>query len=125
MKNSFETSFKDDPVKSEYYLPAAADKLVKEGKARVKVIVSRDKWYGVTYKEDKEDVQNALQAMKRQRRDFILINCGNKYNDPSFWIIPDLKERVFYCAFELKMTCTPQNMTGIREYLNRAWCRRL
>ena len=64
LEEFFETSFKDDPVKSEYYLPAAADKLVKEGKARVKVIVSRDKWYGVTYKEDKEDVQNALQAMK-------------------------------------------------------------
>ena len=51
-------------MKSEYYLQASADKLVKEGKARVKVIVSRDKWYGVTYKEDKEDVQNALKAMK-------------------------------------------------------------
>ena len=27
-------------------------------------MTSPDKWYGVTYKEDKEDVQNALQAMK-------------------------------------------------------------
>lgn len=53
-----------NPLKGEYYLPFAADRLVQEDKATVKVITSPDKWYGVTYKEDKEDVQNALQAMK-------------------------------------------------------------
>lgn len=53
-----------NPLKGEYYLPFAADRLVREGKASVKVITSHDKWYGVTYKEDKEDVKDALQAMK-------------------------------------------------------------
>ena len=51
-------------MKSEYYLPAAADRLIQEGKARVKVLTSRDRWYGVTYKEDREDVKNALESMK-------------------------------------------------------------
>lgn len=60
----FNTIVKDNPLKGEYYLPSAADKLIKEGKARVKVIISQDKWYGVTYKEDKEDVKNALESMK-------------------------------------------------------------
>ena len=68
MKQEFphelEKILETNPLKGEYYLPFAADRLVQEGKARVKVITSPDKWYGVTYKEDKEDVQNALQAMK-------------------------------------------------------------
>lgn len=55
---------KTNPLKGEYYLPFAADKLVQEKKAEVKVITSHDKWYGVTYKEDREDVKNALQSMK-------------------------------------------------------------
>ena len=68
MKREFpqalEKIMETNPLKSEYYLPFAADRLVQEGKAEVKVMTSPDKWYGVTYKEDKEDVQNALQAMK-------------------------------------------------------------
>ena len=40
------------------------DRLLHEGKADVKVLRSRDRWYGVTYKEDKESVVNALQSMK-------------------------------------------------------------
>ena len=34
------------------------------GKAQVRVLTSADKWYGVTYKEDKESVVAALQSMK-------------------------------------------------------------
>lgn len=54
----------ENPLKGEYLLPHTADKLIKEGKARIKVLTSPDKWCGVTYKEDKEDVKNALEAMK-------------------------------------------------------------
>ena len=60
----FETVVKDNPLKGEYLLPNTADKLIREGKARIKVLTSRDKWCGVTYKEDKEDVKNSLEAMK-------------------------------------------------------------
>lgn len=55
---------KTNPLKGEYFLPGVVDTLLKEEKARVRVLRSRDKWYGVTYKEDKQTVVDALQAMK-------------------------------------------------------------
>ena len=54
----------ENPLKIEYFLPGVVDQLIKEHKASVKVLKSRDKWYGVTYKEDKPGVVDALQAMK-------------------------------------------------------------
>lgn len=54
----------ENPLKGEYLLPFTVDDLIKSGKARVKVLTSPDKWCGVTYKEDKEDVKNTLEAMK-------------------------------------------------------------
>ena len=57
-------ALKENPMKGEYLLPGTADELIKEGKADVKVLKSLDRWYGVTYKEDKESVVNALQSMK-------------------------------------------------------------
>ena len=50
--------------KGEYYLPKAVDRLLKEGKADVKVLRSGDQWYGVTNKEDKNSVQDAIQSLK-------------------------------------------------------------
>lgn len=64
MTEFFDTVVKENPIKGEYFLPSVADRLVKEGKAQVKVLTSHDKWYGVTYKEDREDVKNALESMK-------------------------------------------------------------
>ena len=49
--------------KCEYFLPSVVTKLIENGKARVKVLQSRDKWYGVTYKEDKPMVQQAMARM--------------------------------------------------------------
>ena len=57
-------ALKTFPLKGEYFLPGVVDTLLKEEKARVRVLRSRDKWYGVTYKEDKQTVVDALQAMK-------------------------------------------------------------
>lgn len=54
----------ENPLKGEYFLPDVVDRLLREGKAEVKVLKSRDRWYGVTYKEDKESVVSALQSMK-------------------------------------------------------------
>ena len=54
----------EDPLGAEYYLPKVADELIREGVADVKVLTSPDRWYGVTYKEDKETVTRALQSMK-------------------------------------------------------------
>lgn len=57
-------TIKENPLKGEYFLPLAVDQLLKEGKAEIKVLASDDRWYGVTYREDKESVIAALQAMK-------------------------------------------------------------
>lgn len=54
----------ENPMKGEYFLPGVVDQLIQEGKADVKVLKSMDRWYGVTYKEDKESVVDALQSMK-------------------------------------------------------------
>lgn len=54
----------ENPMKGEYFLPGVVDQLIQEGKAEAKVLKSMDRWYGVTYKEDKEGVVDALQSMK-------------------------------------------------------------
>ena len=53
-----------NPIKCEYFLPFVVDELLKEGKADVTVLKSIDRWYGVTYKEDKETVVNAIKGLK-------------------------------------------------------------
>ena len=53
-------ALKTDPVKGEYFLPSVVSQLIAEGKARVKVLRSHERWYGVTYKEDKEAVVAAI-----------------------------------------------------------------
>ena len=53
----------ENPEKGEYFLPSVVTQLLEEGKARVKVLRSADKWYGVTYREDKPVVVAAVKAM--------------------------------------------------------------
>lgn len=53
-----------NPMKCEYFLPFVVDELLGENKATVQVLKSLDKWYGVTYKEDKPVVVAAIQALK-------------------------------------------------------------
>ena len=53
-----------NPLKCEYFLPFAVDDLVQDGKASVQVLTTTDKWYGVTYKEDKPFVVKAIQSLK-------------------------------------------------------------
>lgn len=49
-----------DPLKAEYFLPSVVSQLIAEGKARVKMLHSADKWYGVTYQGDKPVVVAAI-----------------------------------------------------------------
>ncbi|MBQ7295208.1 MAG: nucleotidyltransferase [Clostridia bacterium] len=51
---------KDNMLRCEYFLPFVVDDLLKVGKATVKVLSTTEKWYGVTYKADKEIVVSAL-----------------------------------------------------------------
>lgn len=59
-----EEGLKVNPLKCEYFLPTVVSNLKENGKATVAVLTSKDKWYGVTYKEDKPVVVAAMQKMK-------------------------------------------------------------
>ena len=49
--------------KSEYYLPSVVSSLIEKGEKQVEVLIAEDKWYGVTYKEDNQNVVEAIGAM--------------------------------------------------------------
>lgn len=49
-----------DLMKDECLIPNTVGKMMKEGKATVKAYSNKDKWYGITYREDKEEVQKAI-----------------------------------------------------------------
>lgn len=54
-----------NPLKCEYYLPSVVSRLLDSNKAEVKVLLTTEKWYGVTYKEDKPMVMAAVKSWKR------------------------------------------------------------
>ena len=54
----------ENPLKCESLIPTTVGELVKEGVCKVKVLSSKDRWFGVTYKEDKPDVMARIQEMK-------------------------------------------------------------
>ncbi len=56
----------ENPMKGEYFLPTVVSNLLSKKKARVKVLRSNDKWYGVTYKEDKPTVVAALAELRQK-----------------------------------------------------------
>lgn len=57
-------AFSENPLKAEFLLPRVIGDLVNEKKATVRVLESRDQWYGVTYKEDLEPVAKAISKMQ-------------------------------------------------------------
>lgn len=67
--DELESGFKDflsnltEGGKQEYLLPTIVDKLVKEKRANVRVLESKDKWVGVTYKEDKPVVVASIKEL--------------------------------------------------------------
>ena len=61
-----EENLEKNPQKCEYFLPFVVDELLLEGRATVQVLKSEDKWYGVTYKEDKPQVVAAIRALKEK-----------------------------------------------------------
>ena len=58
--NAFFSDNSSNLLKAEYFLPEVVDRLISEKKARVKVLPSKDRWYGVTYQEDKPLVKKAI-----------------------------------------------------------------
>ena len=54
-----------NPLKCEYFLPLIPNQLINEGKVRVQVLPTHEKWYGITYHEDMPKVKAAIAAMKQ------------------------------------------------------------
>lgn len=69
LENRFEPFLKQsllkNPLKCEYFLPFVVGEILAENKADIKVLKSNDKWYGVTYKEDKQIFMNAIKELKK------------------------------------------------------------
>lgn len=63
---AFLDSLKAGDVKTEYLLPRIIDDLVQSGRARVTVLDTPDKWFGVTYREDKQAVTDAIRGLIRE-----------------------------------------------------------
>ena len=52
-----------NPLKGEFLIPAEVGRMLQKGQASVRVLSSPDRWYGVTYREDKPEVQQALNEL--------------------------------------------------------------
>ena len=61
-----ETDLPRNPLKAELYLPFVVNDLLKEEQVSVRVARSEDRWWGVTYQEDKPQVKSALRALSEQ-----------------------------------------------------------
>lgn len=59
----FLNNISDNPLKSEYLLPIIIDKLIKNNEANVKLLETKDKWFGVTYAEDKDFVIKSFKEL--------------------------------------------------------------
>ena len=54
--NFFETAVLEKPLQAEYLLPIFIGELLRGGNCSVKVLPTTDRWFGITYKEDKDMV---------------------------------------------------------------------
>ncbi len=61
------TTAKENPLKAEFYLPFAVNSMMAAGEAVTTVLHTDEKWYGMTYAEDKQDVANAIAAMTEKQ----------------------------------------------------------
>ncbi|WKN30646.1 sugar phosphate nucleotidyltransferase [Porifericola rhodea] len=64
-KASFDVFIKENinDLKKEFFLPSVVNEIIQTGQAKVKVLRTADKWFGVTYKEDKEVAQQKLEKL--------------------------------------------------------------
>lgn len=54
----------EEPLKAEFYLPSVPSALICEGRAQVRVLETKEKWYGVTYHDDLAKIQRAMAQMR-------------------------------------------------------------
>ena len=62
-KGFFEKDVPANPLKAEYLLPTLIGGLLRKGECTVKVLETKDKWFGVTYKEDKAAVVDSFRQL--------------------------------------------------------------
>ena len=55
-----------NPMKAEFYLPNVPKALIADGKATVRLLRTAERWYGMTYMEDRQKVWDAIAAMKAE-----------------------------------------------------------
>ena len=55
-----------NPLKCEYYLPSVVTAALEKGTAQVTVLTSSDRWHGITYREDKPELVEALRRMSAE-----------------------------------------------------------
>lgn len=55
-----------DELKAEFYLPLIVDKLIKGNQAKTKALITNEKWFGLTYKEDKQIAKSEVMELIRQ-----------------------------------------------------------
>ncbi len=89
---------KDSLFKAEFFLPEVVGALMKENKAKIKVLPSLERWYGITYKEDKATVKNAIQNL-----------IDNEVYPDNLW---DEYKRMSYCKMWIRILpfCACSNM---------------
>lgn len=61
--DTFLDETQEGDLKAEYLLPTLIGQLLEEGRLSVRVLKSRDQWFGVTYKEDREAVVNSVSRL--------------------------------------------------------------
>ena len=59
----FLVNVKEGDLKAEYLLPTIVDQCIRGGKAKVRLLETQDKWFGVTYKEDKPAVVEVIRKL--------------------------------------------------------------
>jgi hypothetical protein len=57
-----------DPLKDELYLPSVVDSMIRADRLSVKVLISPEQWYGVTYREDADALREAIRNMIKEGR---------------------------------------------------------
>ena len=61
-------TLRENPMKGEFFIPTVVSDLISEQRATVQVLQSHDRWFGVTYKEDKASVVAAIRSLKAEGR---------------------------------------------------------
>ena len=106
-----------NPLKCEYYLPSVVSRLLDSNKAEVKVLLTTEKWYGVTYREDKPMVMAAVK--KLEENDFYPKQlCGKLEAAANFCFEGVYKEEIPWGNGHINDTyrVTFENEQGVKKY---------